>query len=80
MLARACGNIRRWVEFIIRSKHKLGGLKSFDRELLRDIEAVQNGIRMPWSTMGWWKDMSIESEVLNGRCMRGPALSCCGRK
>jgi len=49
MLARGCGNIRRWVEFVICSKHKLVGLKSFARGLLRDIEAVQNGIRMTWS-------------------------------
>ncbi len=49
MLARGCGNIRRWIEFVIHSKHKLAGLKSFARGLLRDIEAVQNGIRMTWS-------------------------------
>ena len=49
MLARGCGNIRRWVEFVICSKHKLVGLKSFARGLLRDIEAVQNGIRMTWN-------------------------------
>jgi len=30
--------------------------------------------------MGLWRDMSIGSRVLNGRCMGGPALSCCGRK
>lgn len=49
MLARGRGNIRRWIEFIIRYKHKLAGLKSLARGLLRDIEAVQNGIRMHWS-------------------------------
>jgi transposase len=49
MLARGGGNIRRWIEFVIRSNHKLAGLKSLARGLLRDIEAVQNGIRMPWS-------------------------------
>ena len=49
MLASGGGNIRRWIEFVIRSKHKLAGLKSLARGLLRDIEAVQNGIRMPWS-------------------------------
>ena len=49
MLARGGGNIRRWIEFVIRSKHKLAGLKSLARGLLRDIEAVHNGIIMPWS-------------------------------
>ena len=36
-------------EHYIRSKHKLAGLKSLARGLLRDIEALQYGIRMPWS-------------------------------
>ena len=49
MLTRKCGNIRRWIKFILRSKHKLSGLKTFARGLLRDIEAVENGIKMPWS-------------------------------
>ena len=49
MLARGRGNIRRWIEFIIRSKRKLSGLKTFARGLLRDIEAVENGINMRWS-------------------------------
>jgi len=49
MFARGCGNIRRWIDFIIRSKRKLSGLKTFARGMLRDIEAVENGINMPWS-------------------------------
>jgi transposase len=49
MLSRGCGNIRRWIDFIKRSKYKLAGLKTFARGLLRDIEAVENGINMPWS-------------------------------
>ena len=49
MLARGHGNIRRWIDFIIRSKRKLSGLKSFARGMLRDIEAVENGINMHWS-------------------------------
>jgi transposase len=53
-LAASCGEltpkeIRRWVEFVIRSKYKLVGLKSFAKGQLRDIEAIQNGIRMTWS-------------------------------
>jgi len=47
--SRGCGNIRRWIDFVKRSKHKLVGLKTFTRGLLRDIEAVENGINMPWS-------------------------------
>lgn len=49
MLARGRGNIRRWINFIIRSKRKLSGLKTFARGLFRDIEAVENGINMRWS-------------------------------
>jgi hypothetical protein len=49
MLSRGRGNIRRWIDFIKRSKYKLSGLKTFARGLMRDIEAVENGIRMSWS-------------------------------
>jgi transposase len=49
MLSRGCGNIRRWIDFVKRSKYKLSGLKTFARGLLRDIEAVENGINMHWS-------------------------------
>ncbi len=49
MFVRGCGNIRRWIDFVNRSKYKLAGLKSFAKDLLRDIEAVENGINMHWS-------------------------------
>ena len=49
MLSRGRGNIKRWIDFILRSKHKLPGLKTFARGLLRDIEAIENGINMRWS-------------------------------
>jgi transposase len=49
MLSRGHGNIKRWINFIIRSKYKLSGLKTFARGMLRDIEAVENGINMSWS-------------------------------
>ena len=49
MLKRGSGNIKRWIEFIKRSKHKLSGLRTFANGLLRDIEAVNNAIHMPWS-------------------------------
>jgi len=49
MLVRGFGNIRRWIDFVKSSKYKLSGLKTFARGLLRDIKAVENGIRMPWS-------------------------------
>ncbi|MFC2090917.1 transposase [Bacteroidota bacterium] len=49
MLERGRGNIRRWIDFVKRSKYKLAGLKTFARGLLRDIEAVENGINMTWS-------------------------------
>ena len=49
MLFRGRGNIKRWIDFIIRSKRKLSGLKTFARGMLRDIEAVENGINMSWS-------------------------------
>ena len=49
MLSRGRGNIKRWIDFVRRSKYKLAGLKTFASGLLRDIEAVENGINMPWS-------------------------------
>jgi len=49
MLSRGRGNIKRWIDFVIRSKRKLSGLKTFARGMLRDIEAVENGINMSWS-------------------------------
>jgi len=49
MLSRGRGNIKRWIDFILRSKRKLSGLKTFARGILRDIEAVENGINMSWS-------------------------------
>ncbi len=49
MMVRGRGNIRRWIDFVKRSKHKLAGLKTFARGLLRDIDAVENGIKMSWS-------------------------------
>ena len=49
MLKRGCGNIQRWIEFVKRSKYRLSGLRTFANGLLRDIEAVENGIQMKWS-------------------------------
>ena len=49
MLARGCGNIKRWIDFVKHSKYKLAGLKTFARGLLSDIEAVENGITMHWN-------------------------------
>jgi hypothetical protein len=49
MLARGCGNIKRWIDFVKHSKYKLAGLRTFARGLLSDIEAVENGINMYWN-------------------------------
>lgn len=49
MLKRGSGNIRRWIDFIKRSKRKLSGLKTFANGLLQDIKAVENGIQLLWS-------------------------------
>ena len=49
MVERGCGNIRKWIDFVKRSKYKLSGLRTFAKGLLRDIEAVKNGINMRWS-------------------------------
>ncbi|GAH59907.1 unnamed protein product, partial [marine sediment metagenome] len=49
MLARGRGNIKRWIDFVLRSKYKLTGLRTFARGLSRDIDAVKNGIEMSWS-------------------------------
>ncbi len=37
------------IDFVIRSKRKLAGLKTFARGMLRDLSAVENGINMRWS-------------------------------
>ena len=49
MIVRGSGNIRRWINFVKCSKYKLAGLKTFARGMLRDIDAVENGIKMSWS-------------------------------
>ena len=49
MLKTGHGNIKRWIDFVKRSKYKLYGLKSFAKGLTTDIDAVENGIHMPWS-------------------------------
>lgn len=49
MLERRCGNINRWNDFVKHLKYKLAGLKTFARDLLADLEAVENGIKMTWS-------------------------------
>ncbi|MEI7422241.1 MAG: ISL3 family transposase [Prolixibacteraceae bacterium] len=49
MIKRGCGNITRWIDFVKKSKRKFSGLKSFAYGLSRDIKAVENGIRLPWS-------------------------------
>jgi hypothetical protein len=49
MFLRGCGNIKRWIDFVLHSKHKLPGLKSFANGLLRDLQAVENGVSMGWS-------------------------------
>jgi len=49
MLKNGCGNIRRWIEYVRGSKMALAGLRNFANGLLRDIKAVENAIRLPWS-------------------------------
>lgn len=49
MIKRGSGNITRWIDFNKRSKRKLSDLKSFAYGLSREIKAVENGIRLPWS-------------------------------
>jgi transposase len=49
MLKNGYGNIKRWIEYIRRSKVALAGLKNFANGLLRDIKAVENAIHLPWS-------------------------------
>jgi transposase len=49
MLSSGCVNVKRWIEFIMNSKQKLPGLKTFANGISRDLKAVKNGIRMPWS-------------------------------
>lgn len=49
IIKRGCGNIKRWIEFVLRSRHRLSGIKIFANGLLRDLQAVENGITMTWS-------------------------------
>ena len=49
MLIRGSGNIKRWIDFVQRSRHRLSGIKMFANGLLRDLRAVENGITMTWS-------------------------------
>lgn len=49
MLKSGSGNIKRWIDFVKRSKHTLSGIKVFANGLSRDIQAVENGIVMTWS-------------------------------
>ena len=43
------GNIRKWIDFILKLKTPLPGLRSFAKGMLSDIEAVENAIRSEWS-------------------------------
>lgn len=49
MLKRGGGNIKRWIDFVKRSKYRFAGLVTFANGLLIDIKAVENGINLPWS-------------------------------
>jgi hypothetical protein len=49
IIKRGCGNIKRWIEFVLRSRHRLSGIKMFANGLKRDLQAVENGITMTWS-------------------------------
>ena len=64
MIKRGCGNISRWIDFVKKSKRKLSGLKSFAYGLSRDIKAVENGIRLPWS------NGTVEGHVNRIKCIK----------
>lgn len=64
MLKRGCGSITRWIDFVKKSKRKLSGLKSFAHGLSRDIKAVENGIRLPWS------NGTVEGHVNRIKCIK----------
>jgi len=64
MIKRGCGNITRWIYFVKKSKRKLSGLKSFAYGLSRDIKAVENGIRLPWS------NGTVEGHVNRIKCIK----------
>lgn len=64
MLKRGCGSITRWIDFVKKSKRKFSGLKSFAYGLSRDIKAVENGIRLPWS------NGTVEGHVNRIKCIK----------
>lgn len=49
IIKRGCGNIKKWIDFVLRSRYRLSGIKMFANGLLRDLQAVENGITMTWS-------------------------------
>ena len=64
MIKRGCGSITRWIDFVKKSKRKFSGLKSFAYGLSRDIKAVENGIRLPWS------NGTVEGHVNRIKCIK----------
>lgn len=64
ILKKGSGNLRKWIDFIRRSKHRFAGLKTFANGLDRDFEAVKNGVKMSWS------NGPVEGHVNRIKCIK----------
>ena len=80
MLKRGSGNIERWIDFIMRSKYRLSGIKGFTNGLLRDIRAVENGICMTWSNGTVEGHVNRIKSIKRGMYGKAGFLSYCKEK
>ncbi|HLV62498.1 transposase, partial [Galbibacter sp.] len=49
MIKNRKGNMKRWIDFVQKSRYKLSGLKSLARGLKNDLAAVTNAIKWSWN-------------------------------
>lgn len=49
MIKNRKGNMKRWIDFVQKSRYKLSGLKSLARGLKNDLAAVTNAIKRSWN-------------------------------
>jgi len=49
MIKNGKGNMKRWIDFVQKSRYKLSGLKSLAKGLKNDLQAVTNAIKWSWN-------------------------------
>lgn len=64
ILKKGSGNLRKWIDFIHKSKYRFAGLKTFANGLNRDFKAVENGVKMSWS------NGPVEGHVNRIKCIK----------